>query len=397
MQQARGIALCSLGLGGALPPSKPDIRHLRRAIRRLGLLQLDFVNVLIPAHYLVLYSRLGSYDRAGLSRLVFERREFVEHWAHEACIVPMDSWPLLEYRRRAHKPWSRNALHGLRNPDKYIEQLIEIITLKGASTASDMPQIAAGPRRPGDWNRSVARAALEHQFSIGRVAISDRLANFQRVYDLTERVISNELLDLRISEHDAHRELLRHAATAFGVATLDDLADYYRMPRRMAAARVRELVEEGFLREIGVEGWPQKAYLKRGAHAKQAPLRTVLLSPFDPLVWYRPRAERLFGFKYRIEIYVPEKKRRWGYYVLPVLIGDRLVARVDLKAERQAKTLSVRAAHLESHADARQTAASLAPELYRLGRWLGLGTVKVGRKGDLAGELRKACTQVDNL
>lgn len=394
LREARRIALCSQGLAKGLASGKPDIRHLRRAIHRLGLLQLDFVNVLIPAHFLVLYSRLGHYDRAALARLVFERREFVEHWAHEACIVPMADWPLLEYRRRSHKPWTRGPLQALRRRSNYLEEVIEIIDKKGASTAHDMPQIAAAPRRAGDWHRSVARAALEYQFGVGRVAISHRLANYQRVYDLTDRVIDKPLLDLRVTEHDAHRQLLARAATAFGIATLDDLADYYRMPRRMAEPRVQELVEDGVLREACVEGWPQRAYLKRGAGSRQQPERTVVLSPFDPLVWYRPRAERLFGFKYRIEIYVPEKNRRWGYYVLPVLMGDRLVARVDLKAERQAKTLSVRAAHLELHADARRTAASLAPELYCLGRWLGLEAVKVGRKGNLCRELRQACAQV---
>jgi uncharacterized protein YcaQ len=356
----------------------------------MGLLQLDFVNVLVPAHYLVVYSRVGGYKPETFSRLVYERGEFTEQWAHEASIVPTTDWPLLEHRRRSFTPWSGSSITKLRNKAKYLEQIIEIIREKGPITSQDLPPVAGPKRKPGDWHRSVPRAALEQHFGVGSLAVRRRLANFQRVYDLTERVIDETHRIRSVDDDDARRELLRRAAGACGIATLHDLADYYRMSPREARPRVMELVEDNSLLEVQVEGWEQNAYLASGARIPRSVNRSALLSPFDPLVWYRPRAERLFGFHYRIEIYVPEAKRRWGYYVLPFLYGDQLVARVDLKAERRASTLQVRAAHLEPGANESETAAALANELAALAAWLGLEVVAVGRKGNLARALRRA-------
>ena len=389
--EARKVALAAQGLDRNEDPVAVDVRHIRRAILTMGLLQLDFVNVLVPAHYLVVYSRLGQYKPETFRRLVYDCGEFTEQWAHEASIVPMQTWPLLEHRRRCFTPWPNSSINKIRNKARYLAQVLEIIREKGPVTSNDLPQVAGPRRKPGDWHRSVPRAALEQHFGVGTLAVRHRLANFQRVYDLTERVIDAPHRVRVVADIDAQRELLRCASVACGIATLNDLADYFRMSPRDARPRVQELQEEGSLIEVQVEGWNEPGLLARNARIPRSVSRCTLLSPFDPLVWYRPRAERLFDFHYRIEIYVPEAKRRWGYYVLPFLCGDRLVARVDLKADRPAGTLQVRAAHLEPGAIELDTSAALANELTALAAWLGLGKVAVGRKGNLARALRRAC------
>ena len=243
----------------------------------------------------------------------------------------------------------------------------------------------AGPkRRKGDWHRSLPRWALEHHFGQGKVAVADRLPNFQRLYDLPERLIDEQHLSRSMTREEAQRELLRRAATALGIATLHDLADYYRMSAKEATPRIAELVEEGHLRESKVAGWSKPAYLARGAKSPRSITATALLSPFDPVVWFRPRAERLFDFHYRIEIYVPAHKRKWGYYVLPYLLDDRIVARVDLKADRKNKTLLVLASHAEKDTNEARTVSELGQELWRLADWLNLERVKVSRRGPFA-------------
>jgi uncharacterized protein YcaQ len=385
--QARRIALAAQGFDRPRPPTGVDIRHIRRVIRQLGLLQLDFVNVLVPAHYLVLYSRLGAYDRDRLHKLVYRRREFTEQWAHEASIVPMELWPLLEHRRQDYRPWPGSPITRLKGKSKYLKQVIELIANIGAATSQDMPPVPGPARRPGDWHRSLPRWALECHFGSGRVAVVDRLPNFQRVYDLPERVIDARFLDARVSREDAQRELLRRAAQACGIATINDLADYYRMSPREAAPRVEELVESGDLSRVKVDGWKDKAFLFGGTRVPRNLECSSLLSPFDPLVWFRPRAERLFDFHYRIEIYVPASKRKWGYYVLPYLLDDRIVARVDLKADRKARQLLVLAAHGEENINEGRVAAHLAEELQSLADWLDLERVKVSRRGTFARQL----------
>lgn len=388
--EARRIAIGAQGLDKKKNPPAVDVRHIRRIITMAGLLQLDFVNVLIPAHYLVVYSRLGGYDLACFQRAVYGRGEFTEQWAHEASIVPTNAWPLLAYRRRAHRAWSNSPLKTIRNSAKYLQEILEIIKKNGAITSQDLAPVAGSKRKPGDWHRSVPRSALEHHFGIGKLAVKHRRANFQRVYDLPERLIDESYRLRSVSDEDARRELLRRAATACGVATLRDLADYYRMSLGEAKPRVLELVEEGALCEVQVEGWSEGAYFADGTRIPRHAERATLLSPFDPLVWFRPRAQRLFDFHYRIEIYVPEHKRRWGYYVLPFLMGDQLAARVDLKADRQTSTLLVRAAHLEAGAGETETADSLARELRGLADWLGLERTTVGRRGGFARPLSRA-------
>ncbi len=385
--QARRIALAAQGFDRPRPECEVDIRHLRRAIRQIGLLQLDFVNVLVPAHYLVLYSRLGAYERARLNHLVYQRREFTEQWAHEASIVPIDVWPLLAYRRHDYQPWPGSPIAKLKGKSTYLAQVLNLIANNGAVTSQDLPPAAAQKRRPGDWHRSLPRWALECHFGRGAVAVADRLPNFQRVYDLPERLIDPQHLEKSVSRKDAQRELLGLAAKSYGIATMRDLADYYRMSSREAAPRVAELVEAGDVCHVSVEGWKEPGFLARGSRTPRKLSCSSLLSPFDPVVWFRPRAERLFDFHYRIEIYVPANKRRWGYYVLPYLLDDRIVARVDLKADRKKKQLLVLATHKEEDIDEDRSIEHLADELKSLASWLDLERIKVSRRGPFARKL----------
>jgi uncharacterized protein YcaQ len=376
--EARRIALHAQGFG------RPRPKSIGEVIRRLGLIQLDFVNVLVPAHYLVVFSRLGPYSRARFDEVVYGRREFTEQWAHEASIVPVSTWPLLRHRMETHRvrPWGFEGV--MAKHADYVKWVLEHIGERGPLSAADLPAPEGLGDRTGDgWSAMGPRAVLEAHFGRGALAVTKRLANFARAFDLVERVLPEEHHGKQISREDAQRELLYLAARACGVGTLKDLADYYRMPASEARPRVAELVGSGEVREARVEGWTDTAYLHRDAVPGKVE-RAALLSPFDPVVWFRPRAERLFDFNYRIEIYRPEAKRKWGYYCLPFLMGERIVARVDLRAERKERTLVVAAAHLEAHADGAETAAALMRELRLLARWLDLDSIRVRRRGNLA-------------
>ena len=379
--EARRVALAAQGFDRRRPDSPNDIRHIRRIINRLGLLQLDYVNVLIPAHYLVLYSRLGAYHCQRLNDLVYRRKEFIEQWAHEASIVPADAWSLLQHRRDAYQPFPNSPIMKLPGRTKYLEQVLRIVEERGPVTSNDLPPIPGPKRKAGDWHRSVPRWALEYHFGFGSVAVANRLPNFQREYDLPERLIDKAHLQKRVPRQDAQRNLICRAAKACGISTMRDLADYYRMSPKDALPRVQELVEEGKLKEVKVEGWREVGLLARDAVVPRRISVSALLSPFDPLVWFRPRAERVFDFRYRIEIYVPASKRKWGYYVLPYLLDDRIVARVDLKADRKNKQLLVLAAHEEAGIDFARVTRKLAEELASLAAWLNLDSVRVSRRG----------------
>lgn len=346
-------------------------------MRSIGLLQLDFVNVLVPAHYLVMWSRLGGYDSKRFERFLYDGGRCTEQWAHEASVVPVESWPLLAHRRAAWQPSNRNPLLTMRGRGRYLHRVLDQVRQEGALTANDVPAAAGPARKEGDWHRPMSRIALEYHFARGALAVARRLPNFQRVYDLPERVIPTVHLDRSLPDDDARRELLLAAANASGVATLKDLADYYRMTATDAKPHIDELVESGDLVPVNVEGWDEPAYLAERARIPRDVDAATLLSPFDPLVWYRPRAERLFGFFYRIEIYVPEHERKWGYYVLPFLLGERIVARVDLKADRAAGALLVRRNHAETCCDEDTCLPKLANELDQLRQWLQLDHVTV--------------------
>jgi uncharacterized protein len=385
LEDARRIALAAQGFGRPRP-ARPGVPDLRRVMRRLGLIQLDYVNVLVPAHYQVPFSRVGPYDRGLFDEMVYRRREATEQWAHEASLVPVEDWPLV--RRGLGTGRRGRSLDALaRKYRAYVDLALDHVRANGPSTPDQLPPPPEiRKKKPGDWTWSIPKAALEFHFQEGRIAIADRRPDFARVYDLAQRVIAAEHHAREITEEEAERELLMHAARAMGVATAADLADYYRMNIGHVRRRIEELVSARALTPVSVEGWKHPAYLVPGLRARPISAR-ALLSPFDPLIWFRPRAERLFGFEYRIEIYTPPAKRRWGYYVLPFLLGDRLVARVDLKADREASRLLVRAAHLEPGFARGAVAEALAAELQEMARWLALDGVRVERRGDLARDL----------
>ena len=387
LSQARRIALAAQGFDQARPGTTINAGHIRRVIEKLGLLQLDYVNVLVPAHYLVVFSRLGAYDLSRFHKLVYQGRGFTEQWAHEASIVPAELWPALRHRREDYRPYPNSPIMKLKGKSRYLSEAYELIKKNAPLISQDLPSFEGPERRPGDWHRSLPRWALEYHFGKGKVAVANRLPNFQRVYDLPERLIDIEHRERSMTREEAQRELLRRSAIAFGIATLDDLADYYRMSPKEAAPRIDELVEDGVLSEVGVEGWPKPAYLAKGARIPRALTCASLLSPFDPVVWYRPRAERLFDFHYRIEIYVPASKRKWGYYVLPFLLNERIVARLDLKADRKNKNLLVLASHPEMGIDEAHAVSSIADELRHLATWLDLERIKVSQRGPFARSL----------
>lgn len=393
LPQARRIALAAQGLGGPRPGGAAGRAQILRAVDRLGLLQIDSVNVLTRMHYLPLYSRLGDYPRALLEEAAWgkkSKRALFEYWAHEASLLPLKTQPLLRWRMaRADQglgTWGRMAAFaGERRPEAMA--LLKRIEQEGPLAASDL----AGPKGGGGWwGWSEDKIALEWLFWSGHLTTRTRRASFERVYDLTERVMPAAVLNTPTpSDADAHRALLAIAARAHGVATLGDLRDYFRQSPADAAPRIPELVEEGTLIPVQVEGWRQPAYLHRDARKPRAATGDALLAPFDPLIWERSRTERLFNLRYRIEIYTPAHKREHGYYVLPFLAGDRIAARVDLKSDRTTGRLLVQAAHAEPDAPG-GVAERLAVELRLMARWLELETVAVQPRGDLADRLAAA-------
>ena len=388
---ARRIALAAQGFDRPRPSGPVDAGHLRRTLRRLGVVQIDSVNVLAPAHYLVPFARLGPYSRSLLDDLIYRRREFTEQWAHEASILPAETWPLLRHRMAAHRvrPYGFEAF--LERDPAYVGWVLDQVRARGPLTADDLAGPETGPRRiEGAWSGSVPRAVLEAHFGRGLLAVAQRRPNFARAYDLAERVIPPEYLARALGRDEAQRELLRLAARACGVGTASDLADYYRMPIREARPRLAELVAAGALRAVRVEGWREPAYLDPEVRQPRRIEAAALLAPFDPLIWFRPRVARLFDFEYRVEIYVPAERRRWGYYVLPFLLDERLVARVDLKADRPGRHLLVRSASIEPGAQPAAVAPALAAELRTMAAWLDLDAVAVDDRGDLARPLAAA-------
>jgi uncharacterized protein YcaQ len=387
---ARRIALAAQGFGLPAPAGRITARHVRKVVDTMGLLQLDSVNVLSRSHYLPVYARLGSYPREILDRLTCHtagrgQREYVEYWAHEASLIPLTTHPLLRWRmaRADQEAWG-----GMRRVAQENPTLLADVRAQVARDGPLRSSAIAAPRaerRPGQmWNWHEGKVALEYLFWAGEVGAARRV-NFERHYDLIERILPPEIMHAPTPPvEDAHRELMRIAARAFGVATEPDLRDYFRLPPASSKLRVAELVETGELIPVTVQGWSQPAYLWHQARRPRRVHARALLSPFDPMVWYRDRALRLFGFHYRIEIYTPAAQRVHGYYVLPFLLGDTLVARVDLKSDRQAGALLVQSAWAEPDAERGQVAAELSAQLRDMAGWLGLQTVRVADRGDLA-------------
>jgi len=374
---ARRIALAAQGFDQPHPAS-PNQGHLRRTLARTQLFQIDSVNVLARAHYLPAYARLGGYSRTLLDRAAWGRkseRRLFEYWAHEASLLPLDLQPLLRWRMaradRGEAGWSAlRVFAGERRAEA--EALLGRIRDNGPLAASDCND---GRSRPGWWEWGDSKQMLEWLFWAGHLTTQTRRNSFERVYDLPERVIPAAILDLpRPSDADAFRALVLRSAQALGIATASDLRDYFRLGVTETRVAIDRLVDEGALVPVQVEGWKQPAYLDPAARRPRRIEAQALLAPFDPLIWERDRTERLFGFRYRIEIYVPAEKRVHGYYVLPLLVGDRIVARVDLKADRANRRLLVQSRHLEPGAPP-HTDSRLDQELHRMAAWLDLETV----------------------
>ncbi len=405
---ARRTALAAQGFTDARPTGAVTRRHVGRVVDRVQLLQLDSVNVAVRAHYAPLFSRLGSYPRELLDQAAWpttpagrRRRSLVEVWSHEACLVPVEDWPALG---------ATGVITGHRGyPDLAAQQpsllhdVLAAVAETGPIGAGALERVlGAAPERssrphgrpPGAtwWERSDVKRACEHLFATGELSVGGR-RHFERLYDLPENVLPPHVLRAPVPDPaEAARELVERAAAAHGVATEPDLRDYWRMSPARHRVAVDELVDDGVLVPVEVDGWSRPAYLHAGARTPRRVSGRALLCPFDPLVWRRERAERLFGFRYRIEIYVPEARRVHGYYVFPFLLDGHLVARVDLKADRSAAggALRVQGAFAEPGVDARRVAEELAGELHLMAGWLGLDDVVVAGRGDLAPALRGA-------
>jgi uncharacterized protein YcaQ len=394
--QARRVALAAQGFADPRPAGRVTARHIRRVLDRIALLQIDSVNVFSRAHYLPVFARLGPYPREVLDRLtgyVARPRgtEMFEYWAHAASLIPMELQPLLRWRmtKADEEPWPAIRRIGRENP-ALLDDVVELVEAQGPIRAGDTGIPRPAPRPGHMWNWHDGKIALEYLFYAGRVTTAKRV-NFERYYDLTERVVPAEILGRPTpSEPDAKRELVRISARALGVATEPDLRDYFRISHAATKAAVAELIEQGELLPVEVAGWGAPAYLWAEARRPRRITARALLSPFDSLVWYRERTERIFGFHYRIEIYTPEPKRQFGYYVLPFLLGEELVGRVDLKADRQNGVLRVQSAWVELGQDPQYVARELAAELATTAEWLGLGGVEVVPRGDLAKDLAGA-------
>lgn len=392
--EARRVAIAAQGL--ALPPAGGAVtrRHIERVYRQIGQLQIDSVNVLVRSHYLPLFSRLGPYDRSLLDDMAYRQRRLFEYWSHEQSLLPVAAYPAVQWRMA--RAQQGETWHGLarmaRDHAGYIADVLAEVAARGPITASELSD--PGERQGPWWGWNRGKRALEWLHRTGQVG-AGRRPSFERTYDLPERVLPSEARAAPpLPEADARRALLLEAARALGVATASDLADYHR--QRIGAVRplLAELVAAGELARVTVEGWAQPGYAVAPLRVPRRVQAAALLSPFDSLVWCRPRVERLFGFHLRIEIYTPAPKRAFGYYVLPFLWGDRLVGRVDLKADRAASTLRAIATHAEATTadgeDAGPIGAALWEQLVSMASWLGLDQVEVADRGSLARAVRGA-------
>ena len=387
---ARRIALAAQGFGRPLPES-PRTRQVAGVVDRLGLLQIDSVNVFERSHYLPAFSRIGDYDRALLDRLTTGRRgRMIEYWAHQASFIPRELWPLFEFRREEYRQSGSEWGGWLVENRTLADWLRTELAANGPMPASAIEHDANERRGPW-WGWSDVKRTLEWMFRVGEVVCVER-RRFERVYALPEQALAPELLHEPPAEADAVRDLVGRAGAALGIATEADLADYWRMKRALVREAIRDLEDAGELVPVEVRGWsiggrPAPAWVHRDARRPRKLEAAAVLSPFDPVVWFRPRTERLFDFHYRIEIYTPEPDRKFGYYSLPVLIDDDVVGRVDLKSDRKAGVLRVQSAWTEPSAPA-ETAARLVPVLRRAAAWQGLGGIEVADRGDLAPALR---------
>ena len=390
--EARRIALAAQGFGTPRPGGEIGRRQLLKLIDRLGVVQIDSVNVVSRTHYLPAFSRLGAYPRELLEQVAWGKKPaLLEYWGHEASLTPMSTQPLLRWRmedaRNGVGLWKGSARF-LRERRDLVDRALGEIDARGPLAASDLEVGLKGAG--GWWGWSESKRALEALFWTGELTTATRRGTFERVYGITDKVLPKAIVATPTPARDeAQRALYRIAARAMGIATARDLRDYFRMPVEGAKARLAELVEDGSLVSVTVKGWREQAYLDPAAKRPRKIDAAALLSPFDNLIWFRDRTERMFGVKVRLEIYTPAEKRTHGYYVLPFLEGDAITARVDLKADRKTGVLIVQSAHAEPWASA-ATPVKLAAELKLMAGWLGLTAVRVQRRGDLAAALDDA-------
>lgn len=388
--QARRIALAAQGFAEPRPTGRIDRRHLRRVVQRMGVIQIDSVNVVVRSQELPLFARLGPHPRSLIADAT-AAGELFEYWVHEASHVPTAHYHLYRWHMAGEHKWAHVSDLRSRRPG-FVEEVCQRVALDGPLTSGDLAERVGKKGTWWDWDDG--KIALEHLFWTGQVTARRRRTDFARMYDLTERVIPAAVLARpAVPEREARKELLVLAAQHHGIGTFEDLTDYHRQRNPPCRDLMRELVEAGRLTPVTVDGWDRQAYLHPLAAMPRRVDAAALLSPFDPLVWRRERTERLFGFRYRIEIYVPQHKREHGYYVLPFLMGDQLVARVDLKADRQRRVLMVPGAFAEpgtERSDGGVVAAALAEELQAMASWLGLDSIEVGERGNLAAPLRHA-------
>ncbi|MFJ4655488.1 winged helix-turn-helix domain-containing protein [Nocardia sp. NPDC088792] len=396
---ARRTALAAQGLAAARPSAAPTRRTVLKVLDSTRLLQLDSVSAVVRAHYAPVFSRIGSYDRALLDDAAWTHtarrpRRLVEYWAHEAALLPVQDWSLMRWRMVDYRRgrWSGFRQVFDRNPT-LADDILGVIKEFGPSTAGEVEKHLEldRPRTKENWgwNHSDTKVVCEALFSAGELTVPKRVG-FQRYYDLSERVIPAEVLNREVDEADAVRELVRRAAAAHGVGTETDLRDYYRLNRKQTEPAIAELLDSGELEQISVQGWDKPAYLHSSARTPRRVTGRALLCPFDPLIFFRARTERLFDFHYRIEIYTPEHKRVHGYYVFPFLLDGKLVARVDLRAERGTGRLLVPGAFAEPGCDTARVAAELASALREMAEWLELDTIETGERGDLTPALTLA-------
>ena len=393
--QVRRVGIAAQGLTEPKPRGPVTRAHLRRLISRIQVLQLDSVSVAVRAHYAPVFSRLGPYDRDVVDRAAWHHsarspRLLVEYWAHEAALMAVDDWPLLRWRMReyTHGRWGTEIV---RKNAKLAENIVAAIAELGPSTAGQIEaHLESEPRgRKGPWwDRSDTKWVAEALWSSGVLTTATRVG-FARHYDITQNVLPPEVLAREVDDDEAVRELTLRAATALGVGTEADFRDYFRLGAKQVKPAIAELVKTGELEPVSVDGWTAPAYLRAGQIVPRVDRGTALLCPFDPLIFFRPRVERVFGFHYRIEIYTPAPKRQFGYYVWPFLLDGRLVGRVDLKADRARDVLHVVGAFTEAGQQPSRVAEALAAELQTMAAWLGLADVIVGERGDLAPQLRR--------
>lgn len=385
LEAARRIALGAQGFARERGSGKPTTRQYASVMARLGLIQLDSVNVCSRSHYMPFYARIGAYDRRHLDAWLNTPERHFEYWAHEASVMPVELYPLWRWRMQEWQPW-KSVRTVMQEHPELAGKVLEQVRDRGPLTVNELeaPKARSGPW----WGYGPGKVVLEALFGEGKLTAL-RSEGFARRYDLPERAIPKAIrLDERYDKHLAHKELLLRATRHYGIGTAKDLADYYRLKLPTAAPLLAELAAAGDIDEVAVAGWKGPVYRDPAAPCPRAIRGGTLLSPFDPLTWYRERAQRLFDFHYRIEIYTPQEQRKYGYYVLPFLLDGELVARVDLKADRKARVLRVPSAFIERGRDKPRVARALAAELVRFAAWLGLADVSLGSRGDLMRELR---------